>query len=132
MTRHAKGEFEVSLVPQTDREVKGLNRMTIDKQFKGDLDAITQGQMLSARTDIPESAGYVAIERVTGKLHGKEGSFVLQHTGTMNRGRSSLLITVVPDSGAGELSGISGTLSIDIINRKHYYEFVYDLPEGNL
>ena len=88
--------------------------------------------MLSARTDIPESAGYVAIERVTGKLHGKEGSFVLQHTGTMNRGRSSLLITVVPDSGAGELSGISGTLSIDIINRKHYYEFVYDLPEGNL
>jgi hypothetical protein len=85
MTRQAKGEFEVSIVPQTDREVKGLNRMTIDKQFRGDLDAATQGQMLSARTDIPESAGYVALERVEGKLHGRKGSFVLQHTGTMNR-----------------------------------------------
>ncbi|MFI5194737.1 MAG: DUF3224 domain-containing protein [Chitinophagales bacterium] len=131
MTRHAKGEFEVSIVPQTDREVKGLNRMTIDKQFKGDLDAITQGQMLSARTDIPESAGYVAMERVTGKLHGREGSFVLQHTATINRGESSLLITVVPDSGTGELSGLTGTLSIDIVDKKHYYEFIYDLPEMN-
>jgi hypothetical protein len=131
MTRQAKGEFEVSIVPQTDREVKGLNRMTIDKQFRGDLDAVTQGQMLSARTDIPESAGYVAMERVEGKLHGREGSFVLQHTGTMSRGKPSLLVTVVPDSGTGELSGLTGTLSINIVDRKHYYEFTYELPEMN-
>jgi hypothetical protein len=131
MTRQAKGEFEVSIVPQTDREVKGLNRMTIDKQFSGDLDAVTQGQMLSARTDILESAGYVAMERVEGKLHGRKGSFVLQHTGTMNRGKPSLLVTVVPDSGTGELSGLTGTLSINIVNGKHYYEFTYELPEMN-
>ena len=131
MTREAKGEFDVSIVPQTDREVKGLNRMTIDKQFRGELDAVTQGQMLSARTDIPDSAGYVAMERVEGKLHGRKGSFVLQHTGTMNRGKSSLLITVVPDSGTGELGGLTGTLSINIVDRKHYYEFTYELPEMN-
>ena len=131
MTRQAKGEFDVSIVPQTDREVKGLNRMTIDKQFRGDLDAVTQGQMLSARTDIPDSAGYVAMERVEGKLHGRKGSFVLQHTGTMNRGKPSLLVTVVPDSGTGELSGLTGTLLINIVDGKHYYEFTYELPEMN-
>ena len=131
MTREAKGEFDVSIVPQTDREVKGLNRMTIDKQFRGDLDAVTQGQMLSARTDVPDSAGYVAMERVEGKLHGRKGSFVLQHTGKMNRGKPSLLVTVVPDSGTGELGGLTGTLSINIVDRKHYYEFTYELPEMN-
>ena len=85
--------------------------------------------ILSARTDIPDSAGYVAMERVKGKLHGRKGSFVLQHTGKMNRGKPSLLVTVVPDSGTGELSGLTGTLSINIVDRKHYYEFTYELPE---
>jgi hypothetical protein len=129
MTGLVRGEFEVSLVPQTDREVKGLSRMTIDKQYKGDLEGISQGQMLSARTDIPESAGYVALERVEAKLNGKKGSFVLQHTGTMNCGKPSLLVTVVPDSGAGELSGLTGTFSINIVSGKHYYEFSYELPQ---
>jgi hypothetical protein len=131
MTGQAKGEFEVNLVPQADRVVKGLNRMTIDKQFKGDLEAVTQGQMLSAATEIPNSAGYVAVERVEGKLNERKGSFVLQHTGTMNRGKSSLLITVVPDSGTAELSGIIGTLSINIVDGKHFYVFDYELPELN-
>ena len=128
MTSKATGSFEVTLVPQTDREVPMLSRMTIDKKFRGDLEGISQGQMLSAGTAIPNSAGYVAIERVEGSLVGKKGSFILQHSATMHRGQPSLLITVVPDSGTDELAGISGTLSIMIADGKHSYEFSYTLP----
>jgi hypothetical protein len=128
MTSKATGSFEVTLVPQTDREVPMLSRMTIDKKFRGDLEGISQGQMLSAGTAIPNSAGYVAIERVEGSLVGKKGSFMLQHSATMHRGQPSLLITVVPDSGTDELAGISGTLSIMIADGKHSYEFSYTLP----
>jgi Protein of unknown function (DUF3224) len=129
MNKKAKGIFEVDILPQTDREVPMLNRMTIDKKFYGDMEATTQGQMLSARTTIPNSAGYVAIERVEGSLHGRKGSFVLQHMGTMNRGESSLVITVVPDSGMEELVGLTGTLSIIIVDGKHSYDFAYTLPD---
>jgi|SRR5450432_241570 Protein of unknown function (DUF3224) len=129
MNKKAKGIFEVDILPQTDREVPMLNRMTIDKKFYGDMEATTQGQMLSARTTIPNSAGYVAIERVEGSLHGRKGSFVLQHMGTMNRGESSLVITVVPDSGMDELVGLTGTLSIIIVDGKHSYDFAYTLPD---
>jgi hypothetical protein len=129
MNKKAKGIFEVDILPQTDREVPMLNRMTIDKKFYGDMEATTQGQMLSARTTIPNSAGYVAIERVEGSLHGRKGSFVLQHMGTMNRGESSLVITVVPDSGMEELVGLTGTLSIIIVDGKHSYDFTYTLPD---
>jgi Protein of unknown function (DUF3224) len=129
MNKKAKGIFEVDILPQTDREVPMLNRMTIDKKFYGDMEATTQGQMLSARTTIPNSAGYVAIERVEGSLHGRKGSFVLQHMGTMNRGESSLVITVVPDSGTDELVGLTGTLSIIIVDGKHSYDFAYTLPD---
>lgn len=97
MTTQAKGQFDVKIVPQTDREVAGLGRLAIDKKFHGDLEAVTQGQMLSARTGIPDSAGYVAMERVEGTLHGRRGSFVLQHSGTMNRGKPGLTVSVVPD-----------------------------------
>ena len=128
MTNKATGTFEVQIVPQTDREIPMLGRMTIDKQFRGDLDAATQGQMLSAGTAIPNSAGYVAIERVEGSLHGKKGSFVLQHVGLMNRGVPSLSVTVIPDSGTDELEGLSGTLTIIREQGKHAYEFVYELP----
>ena len=127
MEHTATGIFEVAIVPQTDREITMLGRMTIDKQFHGALEATSQGQMLSAGTAVTGSAGYVAIERVAGVLDGKKGSFVLQHTATMNRGVPSLSITVVPDSGTDELEGINGTLNIRREEGKHFYDLVYTL-----
>jgi Protein of unknown function (DUF3224) len=129
----AIGTFEASLniLPQynTSEDAK-LARMSIDKQFHGALDAASKGEMLSAGTDVKGSAGYVAIERVTGTLNGRSGSFVLQHNATMTRGAPYLNIVVVPDSGSGELTGLSGTLRILIADGKHSYEFEYDLPEN--
>jgi hypothetical protein len=122
------GTFEVNIIPQTDREIPMLSRMTIDKVFKGDIEGVTQGQMLSAKTADPKSAGYVAIERVEGAVRGREGSFVLQHSAIMNKGVPSLTIIVVPGSGTNELTGLSGELSINIRDGKHYYEFNYSLP----
>ncbi len=129
MANKAAGTFEVKIVPQEDRVVPMLSRMTIDKTFHGDLEGTSQGQMLAASTSIPHSAGYVAMERVTGSLHGKQGSFALQHTATMNKGEPSLTITVVPDSGTDELTGLSGKLNIIMADGKHSYEFEYHLPE---
>jgi len=105
--------------------------MSIDKQFHGDLEATSKGEMLSAMTDTKGSAGYVAIERVTGKLQGRSGSFVLQHTGTMTRGEPQLTITVVPDSGSGQLVGLTGKMTIKITDGKHFYDFEYTLPEAH-
>ncbi len=123
---HAKGSFTVKLEPQkdTDSDPK-LARMTIHKQFTGDLEGTSIGQMLSAGTEVKGSAGYVAMEKVTGKLNGRTGSFILQHSATMDRGAPTLSITVVPDSGTEELTGISGTMQIIIANGKHTYEFDY-------
>ncbi len=132
MAQTARGQFVVSMKPLAfegaNPEFK-LGRMSIDKQISGDLTASTVGQMLSAMTDIDGSAGYVAIERVAGVLNGKRGTFVLQHTGTMNRGAPSLVVTVVPDSGTEELVGLEGDFKIDIDEGKHSYEFKYRLPE---
>ena len=105
-----------------------LGRMSIDKTFFGELDATSKGEMLSAMTAVKGSAGYVAIERVTGQLNGHSGSFVLQHSGTMNRGEPQLTVTVVPDSGTEQLTGLSGTMTIKIVDKKHFYEFEYMLP----
>ena len=131
MTETARGEFVVSMKPLafegTDSEFK-LGRMSIDKQISGDLTATTVGQMLSAMTSTNGSAGYVAIERIAGVLNGKQGTFVLQHTGTMNRGAPSLVVTVVPDSGTEELVGLEGEFKINIEDGKHSYEFTYRLP----
>ncbi len=131
MTQTARGEFVVSLKPLAfegaDPEFK-LGRMSIDKQISGDLTASTMGQMLSAMTSTEGSAGYVAIERVAGVLNGKRGTFVLQHTGTMNRGTPSLVVTVVPDSGTEELVGLEGEFKINIEEGNHSYEFTYSLP----
>ena len=129
-TTRAQGTFEVKLKPQTPDEGAdaSLGRMTIDKQFHGDLAGTSKGQMLTAGTDVKDSAGYVAIERVTGTLHGRSGSFSLQHTGTMDRGKPQLAITVVPDSGTSQLAGLTGTMSITITNGKHFYGFDYVLP----
>ena len=105
-----------------------LGRFGLDKEFAGDLAGPSRGEMLSAMTSVSGSAGYVAIERVKGTLHGRSGSFVLQHSGTMTRGAQQLTLTVVPDSGTGELEGLAGAMSIDIANGKHSYEFGYTLP----
>jgi len=128
---HATGSFDVKLAPQTAApgiETAKLGRMTIDKKFHGDLAAASLGEMLAIRTEVQGSAGYVAMERVTGSLHGRKGSFVLQHSGTMNRGVSLLALTVVPDSGTDELTGLRGSMTIEIDHGKHSYTMDYVLP----
>ena len=130
MVTHAKGTFEVKMSPQTwseSSEDATLARFRLDKQYHGDLEAASQGQMLSAGTSEKGSAGYVAIEKVTGTLQGRNGTFVLQHNGTMNRGNPQLTIAVVPDSGAGVLTGLGGSMTIEINEGKHSYEFCYTL-----
>ncbi|MGQ0721470.1 MAG: DUF3224 domain-containing protein [Candidatus Eiseniibacteriota bacterium] len=126
----ATGTFEVKLKAEGDPEETGLDRAGIDKQFHGDLEAASRGEMLSVRTEVQGSAGYVAMERVSGTLHGRSGSFVLQHSGTMTRGVPELSVTVVPDSGTGELTGITGKMAIIIADGKHSYEFDYTLPSA--
>ncbi len=131
MTHHASGAFDVKLAPMIDEKSpdSSLGRMSIDKKFHGDLEAKSLGQMLMAGSAVKGSAGYVAMEQVIGKLHGRSGSFVLQHSGTMARGEAHLTVTVVPDSGTGELVGLAGTMTIDIKEGKHFYGFDYTLPE---
>ncbi len=131
VSTNAKGRFDVKVVPLSTDKADGatLGRMSIDKQFHGELEATSKGEMLSAVTDVKGSAGYVAIERVVGKLNGRSGSFVLQHTGTMARGSAQLSVTVVPDSGTGDLVGIAGTLEIKIDGGEHSYIFDYSIPE---
>ncbi len=133
MATRATGEFEVKMFPQGEGDKAGgttIGRMSIDKRYHGDLEATGKGEMLSAVTEVTGSAGYVAIERVTGTLHGRSGSFVLQHRGIMTRGTPRLTISVVPDSGADQLAGIAGKLTIQIDNGKHSYDFQYTLPEA--
>lgn len=133
MKQLAKGPFDVklqTLEPYNRDEGAALGRRSIDKRFHGDLDAISRGEMLSAGGVVQGSAGYVAIERVTGTLHGRSGSFTLQHFATMTRGAPHLDIVVVPDSGSGELAGLSGTMKIVIAEGgKHSYEFDYELAD---
>ncbi|MGC2269867.1 MAG: DUF3224 domain-containing protein [Candidatus Acidiferrales bacterium] len=132
MTKHATGTFDVKVIPNApeDREDGStLGQMSLDKQYHGDLEGASKGQMLTAATEVKGSAGYVAMERFTGTLNGRKGSFVLQHTGTMNRGALQLSVTVVPDSGTGELVGLTGKMAIIIADGKHSYDFEYTLPD---
>ena len=129
----ARGTFDIKTYPQKpdnpQEEATGFGRLTSDKQFHGDLDATSQGVMLASGTGAPgSSGGYVAFEKVTGKLHGRAGSFLFQHSGTMSRGATSMSVTVVPDSGTGELTGITGKMKIIIEGKTHSYEFEYALP----
>jgi Protein of unknown function (DUF3224) len=133
VTNRASGTFEVKLSPQPLHDkIEGatLGRMSIDKQFRGDLEATSKGEMLSAMTATKGSAGYVAIEAVTGTLNGRRGTFVLQHTGSMDRATPSLSVSVVPDSGTGELTGLKGNMQINIAEGKHSYVFEYTLAEA--
>jgi Protein of unknown function (DUF3224) len=129
----AKGTFTVQMKPLSESGFDGgnanLGRMSLDKIFEGDLMGVGKGEMLTAMTQTKGSAGYVAIERVTGTLHGHKGSFVFQHMGSMNKGAQSLSITVVPDSGSGDLIGLEGIFKIRIESSKHFYELEYSLPQ---
>ena len=129
MSEMAKGTFEVKVTPVAadTGDDSGIGRLTLDKKFSGDLEGTSRGQMLGFRSATEGSGGYVAQERVTGKLSGRSGSFVLQHIGTMRGSAPDMSVTVVPDSGAGELTGISGTMTIIIAGGKHNYEFAYSV-----
>lgn len=132
MTNHAVGTFEVKVTPATaDEEAKdpAVGRMLLDKQFHGDIEGTSKGVMLTAATDVKGSGAYVSIEKVSGMLKGRKGTFVLQHSGTMTRGGApQLTITVVPDSGTDQLAGLAGTMTIKVDNGKHSYDFAYTLP----
>jgi hypothetical protein len=126
----ASGTFDVRLNPLDAYGSAAdpmLGRMSIDKTFHGDLEATSVGEMLTAMTSVKGSAGYVAVERVSGTLQGRTGTFMLKHDGTMARGAQQLVIGVVPDSGTGELAGITGTMTIDIADGKHSYTLEYTL-----
>ncbi len=126
-----KGKFQVKMQPleayATSKPGATLGRMSIDKKFSGPLEAVSQGEMLSAMTTVKGSAGYVAIEQVEGTLEGKAGTFVLQHFGTMDKGADRLILEVVPDSGTGELEGLSGKMQIVIEEKQHFYVFEYEV-----
>lgn len=126
----ASGEFDVKVAPMPMGEgidPTTLGRMSLDKTFHGDLEGTSRGEMLTASTAVKGSAAYVAMEKFTGTLDGRPGTFALHHTGVMTRGEPSLVIRVVPDSGTDQLAGLSGTLSITITGGKHFYEFEYTL-----
>jgi hypothetical protein len=130
MAEQSKGTFDLLMdpEPQYDGFEGGLvlGRLLLKKTFHGELDATSTVRMLSAGTAVKGSAGYVAIELVQGKLRGRAGSFVLQHSGTMDRGQTSLSVTVVPDSGTGALVGLTGRMAIDIVDGAHFYTFDFD------
>jgi hypothetical protein len=130
----ARGTFDVKLTPQPsgndDPARADLGRMTIEKLFHGDIEGTSKGEMLTGGTAVKGSAGYVAMERVTAEIQGRKGSFILQHTATLNRGVPSLSISVVPDSGSGQLLGISGTMTILIDGGQHSYAFDYTIETG--
>ncbi len=132
MSKKASGTFEVKMNPRAAEdslEDPSVGRMTLDKQFHGDIEGTSKGQMLAVSSEVQGSAGYVAMERVIGTLDGHKGTFALQHSGLMNRGAPQLSIIVVPDSGTGELVGLAGNMIINIVDGKHLYEFEYTLGQ---
>jgi hypothetical protein len=132
MTNLAKGTFDVKVIPQAPDDPAGgpFSRLFLDKQFHGDLEGTSKGQMLGAGTAVEGSAGYVALELFSGTLDGRRGSFVLQHNGTMTKGAPTMIVSVVPDSGTDQLAGLSGKMTIIIAGGKHSYEFAYTLGGG--
>lgn len=132
MSKRASGTFDVKLTPKDQGADAPVGGMTIDKEFHGDLTGTSKGQMLMASSSsVKNSAGYVAIEKVTGTLHGRRGTFYLQHSGIMTRGAGELTITVIPDSGTDQLVGLTGRMNIIIApDGKHSYEFDYTVPDS--
>jgi hypothetical protein len=132
MPNHATGTFEVKLTPLDPAfkaEDNSIGRYSIDKQFRGALEATSKGEMLSGMGTVKGSGGYVAIERITGTLDGRTGTFILQHNGTMQNGIYHLNVIVIPDSGTAQLTGLQGTMEIIIKDAKHSYDFTYSLPD---
>ena len=132
MERQAKGNFEVKRTPQDSLDAGDgaqIGHVRFDKRFHGPLDASSVVHMLAVGTDVPGSAAYVAIERIAGTLDGRQGSFLTQHNGTLDRGQPTLSLGVVPDSGTGELAGLRGRMAIDIVDGAHLYTFDYELPD---
>ncbi len=123
-----EGTFEVNLAPQLPADGQTWGRQTITKTFHGGLEGSSRGEMLAAGTAVKGSAGYVALEQVSATLEGRQGSFFLQHFGLMNKGAPTLTVSVIPDSATGELTGLQGTMTIDISGGQHRYTFTYSLP----
>lgn len=132
MTARACGTFEIQFVHGPEDKIEGVSmgRRSADKQYSGDIEGTAKGEMLAALTNIKTSAGYVAMERVIGTLHGRKGTFLLQHAATTTATTRDFNVTVVPDSGTGQLAGLMGRMMIHIIDGKHLYEFDYTLPES--
>jgi hypothetical protein len=132
MTNHARGTFDVKVIPQPADDIAGgpFSRLFLDKQFHGSLEATSKGQMLGAETAVDGSGAYVALECVVGTLDGRRGSFILQHNGTMSKGVPTMIVTVVPDSGTEQLTGLAGTMTIVIAGGKHSYDLQYTLAEA--
>ena len=129
----AKGEFDVARIPQDELDIGGgatIGHSRFEKRFRGPLEATSVVHMLALMTPVPGSGAYVAIERIEGSLDGRRGSFFAQHNGIMDRGRPSLDLTVIPDSGSGELTGLHGRIAIDIVEGKHFYTFDYGFRDG--
>ncbi len=134
MATHANGTFDVKVAPQTATDFEtsvGLARYSLDKELHGELEGTSKGEMLGTNTEVKGSAAYVALEKVTGTLNGRAGTFILQHSATMTSTSQQMLITVVPDSGTGQLIGLTGKFIIKIVDKKHFYEFDYTLPPDN-
>ena len=128
----AKGEFEVKRIPQEELDIGGgasVGHSRFDKRFRGPLDAASVVHMLAVMSPVAGSGAYVAIERIEGTLNGRRGSFFAQHNGVMDRGKPTLDLTVVPDTGTGDLTGLHGRIAIDIVDGKHSYTFDYDFRE---
>ena len=130
MSMHAKGSFTVTITPQETAPDAPVARMLLYKEFHGDLEAIAHGEMMAAHEPLTGAGVYVAIDRVTGTLHGRSGSFLMAHRGTRNADGQELSIVIVAGSGTGQLTGITGTLGIEIADKKHFYRVEYELPSS--
>lgn len=128
MPKHAKGSFDVTITPQETADDAPVARMLLYKEFHGDLEAIAHGEMMAAHEPLTGAGVYVAIDRVAGTLHGKGGSFLIAHRGIRNAEGQQLEIVIVPGSGTGQLTGITGTVGIEIVEKKHFYTIDYEIP----
>ena len=129
MSHHAKGSFDVTITPQQSAPDAAVAHMLLYKEFHGDLEAVAHGEMMAASEPLTGAGVYVALDRVTGTLHGRSGSFLIAHRGTRSADGQSLDILIVPGSGTGQLTGIAGTIGIEIEEKKHFYTIDYELPE---
>ena len=130
MPTHAEGSFDVTITPQDSSSDSAVARMLLYKEFHGDLEAIAHGEMMAASEPLTGAGVYVALDRVTGTLHGRSGSFLIAHRGIGNAEGQELSIINVAGTGTGQLTGITGTVGIEIADKKHFYRMEYELPSS--